>query len=78
MQFKPGKTYADYQPGTDKLAEYGLAALIGGIAVKKLGLLALAAGFFIKFAKLIAVGVVAGGALLRKFFGGRKNDSGNA
>ena len=78
LRFEPGKTYAQYKPGTDKLAEYGLAALIGGIAVKKLGLLALAAGFFVKFAKLIAVGAVAGTALLRKFFGRSKGDTNDA
>ncbi len=77
-RFQPGKTYADYKPGSDKLAEYGLAALIGGIAVKKLGLLALGAAFFAKFAKIIAVGVVAGGALLRKLLGRKKDDSSNA
>lgn len=33
--FDPGHRYADYQPGTDKVAAYGLAALVaGGIAAK--------------------------------------------
>ena len=44
------------------MAEYGLLALIGVVAAKKLGLLALAAAFALKFAK---VGILAvGGGLL--------------
>ena len=57
---------------TDKTAEYGLAALIGGIAAKKLGFFALAAGLFAKFAKVIALAVIGGGVALRKLFG-KKN-----
>jgi len=33
-QFVAGKRYEDFQPGTDRVAEYGLAALITGIAAK--------------------------------------------
>jgi uncharacterized membrane-anchored protein len=66
--FNPGKTYADFNSSTDKMAEYGIAALVTGVAVKKLGLFAVMAAFFAKFAKLIAIaafGLVAGA---RKFF----------
>lgn len=38
--FKPGKTYADFCVDTDRVAEFGLAALIVGIGAKKVGLLA--------------------------------------
>jgi len=72
ITFKDGKRYADFDAKTDHIAEYGLAALIGGIAAKKLGLLAMAGVLFAKFFKLIAVGAVAIGAALRKFFAGRK------
>jgi uncharacterized membrane-anchored protein len=68
VKFNDGKRYADYDASTDKLAAYGLAALVGGVAAKKLGLLALGAAFFAKFFKLIVVAVVAGGAAMRKFF----------
>ena len=64
----PGKRYEDFNATTDHIAEYGLAALIGGIAVKKLGLFALAAGFVLKFAKLILIGVAAFGASVMRFF----------
>ena len=72
VAFNEGKRYADFNSHTDKIAEYGLAALIGGIAAKKLGLLAMGGLFFAKFFKLIAVAVVAGGAAVRRFFTGKK------
>ena len=68
VAFNDGKRYAQYDASSDKLAAYGLAALVGGVAAKKLGLLALGAAFFAKFFKLIAVAVIAGGAAIRKFF----------
>jgi uncharacterized membrane-anchored protein len=58
LKFKPGKRYEDFNASTDKVATYGLLALIGGVAVKKLGLLALAGVFFAKFAKIIIGGAV--------------------
>src|SRR5262249_35146983 len=45
LTFNDGKRYEDFNASTDKVAEYGLLALIGGLAVKKLGLFALAAAF---------------------------------
>ena len=69
VAFNSGRRYEDFNSSTDKLAAYGLTALIGGIAAKKLGLLALGAAFFAKFAKIIVVGVVAVGAAVRKLFG---------
>lgn len=66
--FVQGKRYEDFNASTDKVAAYGLAALVGGIAAKKLGLLAVAAAFFAKFAKLIIVGIAALGGVVAKFF----------
>ncbi|HJV73246.1 MAG TPA: DUF2167 domain-containing protein [Noviherbaspirillum sp.] len=66
IHFNPGKRYQDYAEGTDKVAEIGLAALIGGVAAKKLGLFAVLLGVLVKWGKLIA-GAVAGGVLLLKF-----------
>jgi uncharacterized membrane-anchored protein len=68
VSFSDGKRYADFDSSTDKIAAYGLAALVGGLAAKKLGLLAVAGVFLIKFFKIILVAVLAGGATLRKFF----------
>lgn len=61
LGYDEGKRYADFNSSTDHVAEYGLMALIGVAAAKKLGLLAVAAAFVLKFAK---VGVVAVGAML--------------
>lgn len=63
LDYQEGKRYADFKEG-DHVAEYGLAALVVGVAAKKLGLIALALGFFAKFAKVILLGLalVGGGA----------------
>lgn len=61
LEFNEGNRYADFNASTDKVAEYGLAALVAGVAAKKLGLFAVIAAFFLKFAK---IAIVAGGALL--------------
>jgi uncharacterized membrane-anchored protein len=37
IEFAPGQRYADYQPGRDKLAAYGLSGLIAGGALAKAG-----------------------------------------
>jgi uncharacterized membrane-anchored protein len=71
--FKPGDTYGDFRPG-DKVAQYGLAALVLGgaaaIATKK-GLWAVLASAIAASWKFIAVGVVAMGAWLRRLFAGK-------
>jgi len=63
LSYDSGKRYDDFNAATDRVAAYGLAALIGGVAAKKLGLVAIIGAFVLKFAKLIglaAVGVWAG------------------
>jgi uncharacterized membrane-anchored protein len=69
--YNPGKRYQDFDASTDHVAAYGLAALIGVVALKKLGLLALGAAFALKFAKLGVVAVLAAGAAIKRFFGKR-------
>lgn len=66
--FNAGKTYADFKSSTDKVAEYGIAALVTGLVAKKLGMFALIAAFALKFAKLIAVAVIGLFAGVRKYF----------
>ena len=41
LSFNSGKRYTDFNASTDRVAEYGLAALIGGVVVHKLGFLKL-------------------------------------
>jgi uncharacterized membrane-anchored protein len=72
--FNAGESYAEWKPG-DKVAEYGLAALVLGgaaaIATKK-GLWAVIVGFLVKGWKLVAIAVAAVGASLRKLLGKKK------
>jgi uncharacterized membrane-anchored protein len=75
LSYNPGKRYEDFDASTDHIAEYGIAALIGGIAAKKLGLFALIAVFAAKFAKVIFLGVVAFGAGIWNFIRGRRTRS---
>jgi uncharacterized membrane-anchored protein len=70
LEFDDGKQYENFNSSTDKVAEYGLAALIGGVALKKLGFFALAAAFLVKIWKLLLVVLVGGASALRKFFKG--------
>lgn len=72
LEYKDGKRYADFDAKTDHVAEYGLAALVVGVAAKKLGLIALAVAFFAKFAKVLLLGLALLGAAFVKFFGRRK------
>ncbi len=78
LEYNPGKTYADFAEGTDHVAEYGLAALVAGVAAKKLGLLALIGVFLIKFSKVaLLVGLVSLATARKRFaslFGKRKKD----
>jgi uncharacterized membrane-anchored protein len=71
LSFVPGKTYNDFNESTDRVAEYGLAALVAGAAAKKLGLLGMIGLFLVKFGKFILIGLVAVGAAFRTFFSGR-------
>jgi uncharacterized membrane-anchored protein len=68
LTFNEGKRYADFNASTDKVAEYGLAALVAGVAAKKLGLFAMLAAVLAKFAKVIFIAVAAGAAGFFKFF----------
>lgn len=74
LNYNDGKKYADFNSSTDKVAEYGLAALVAGVAAKKLGLLAIIAAFVAKFGKLAILAVAAGGGAIFKVFRRKKKD----
>ncbi|MDQ8034221.1 hypothetical protein CEG14_19125 [Bordetella genomosp. 1] len=70
IQYVDGKRYADFDASTDKVAEYGLAALVAGVAAKKLGLFAMIAAFAAKFGKVLILAIAAlGGGLWRRMRG---------
>ncbi len=69
LQFNDGKRYVDFDQKTDHVAEYGLAALVVGVAAHKLGFIAIAGVFLAKFAKLIFIGLAVLGGGVAKMFG---------
>ncbi len=70
--FNAGSTYAEYKPGQDKVAAYGIAGLVGGAAIaKKSGFLAAILLFGKKFIVFIVAGLVAAFGALRRFMTGR-------
>ena len=72
VSFSDGKRYQDFDSSTDKIAAYGLTALIGGVAAKKLGLIAVITAFVVKFSKVIILGAIGFAAAVRTFFAKRK------
>lgn len=75
LDFKPGRRYEDFDAKTDHMAEYGLAALVVGVAAKKLGLLAAGLALLAKFGKLIVLGLALLGGVFVKFFRRRKTSA---
>lgn len=67
-EFDEGSRYNDFNPELDKVAAYGLGALVAGKLVAKTGLLAAGLIFLKKFGMLALVGI---GALGRKLFSRR-------
>jgi uncharacterized membrane-anchored protein len=66
--FTAGNQYGDFNGSTDKVAEYGIAALVAGGIAAKLGLFAKLFGLLLAFKKIVVIGVAAAGSWLYKFF----------
>ena len=64
--FNDGSRYSDFNPGIDKVAAYGIGALVAGKVLAKTGLLAAALIFLKKFGVIIFVAIA---AFFRKLFG---------
>jgi uncharacterized membrane-anchored protein len=71
--FSNGNRYQDYQPGSDKLAEYGLAALVAGGIAAKTGLLAKILLVLLGLKKFAVVLVLGAVALVRRLFSGKRS-----
>jgi uncharacterized membrane-anchored protein len=71
-EFNPGKRYADFDAKSDKVAEYGLAALVAGGVAAKLGFFGKLFALLLAFKKLIFIGVAVAGTSLFKLFGRSK------
>ena len=70
--FKEGHRYADFDPGVDQVAAYGLAALVGGKMATKAGLLTKLGGLLVAFKKVIFIALIAAAGLFAKLFKRRK------
>lgn len=68
VEFDAGARYADFDSSRDKVAAYGLAALVGGGLAAKAGLFAKLGLLLAKFWKLFAIGGVLVVAALGKLF----------
>jgi uncharacterized membrane-anchored protein len=79
VDFKEGSRYADFDPKTDKVAAYGIAALVAGgalAAAAKLGFFKLLWVGILAAKKFIIIGVLAAAAFFKKFFGRDKSSGG--
>jgi uncharacterized membrane-anchored protein len=72
VDFQDGHRYADFTAKTDKVATYGLAALVAGGIGAKAGLFKALWIGILAFKKFAIVGVIALGALVKKLFERRK------
>lgn len=82
--FDAGARYEDFDPSTDKTADYGIAGLIAGgaagaaVLAKKTGLIGVILLFLAKFGKFIAIGAVLlfGAAFgpIKRYFSGKEEE----
>lgn len=72
-EFNEGYRYAEFNSKTDRLAEYGLGALIAGGIAAKLGLFAKLGALLLAFKKIIIIGLIAVGGFVAKLFGKKKD-----
>lgn len=70
-RFQKGSTYAEYIPGTDQAAGYGLGALVVGGVLAKSGILA-------KLWKFIVIGAVAVAGAVKRLFTGKASEAPSA
>lgn len=76
VDFKQGQTYAEYKPGVDKVAAYGLAGLVAGGVLTKTGFFKALFVALLAFKKGIAIAVFGGLAAawggIKRLFGGKE------
>ncbi len=65
-EFDKGSSYTDFDPSIDKVAAYGLGALVAGKLLAKTGFFVVALLFLKKFGVFLVVGI---GALFKRLFG---------
>jgi uncharacterized membrane-anchored protein len=75
VEFDVGSRYVDFDPEVDTIAAYGIGALVAGKLAAKAGLLAKFAPLLLVFKKYAIVLLIAAAGILKKVFGGSKEDS---
>ncbi|MGP8199789.1 MAG: DUF2167 domain-containing protein [Limisphaerales bacterium] len=68
VNFNDGNRYADFDPKADKVATYGLAALVAGGIAAKLGLFKMLFVFLLAIKKFVIIGFIAVAAWCKKLF----------
>jgi uncharacterized membrane-anchored protein len=74
-EFNEGYRYAEFNSKTDRMAEYGLGALIAGGVAAKLGLFGKLFAILLAAKKAIILGIVAIGGWIAKLFGKKKDEA---
>lgn len=72
VDFQDGHRYADFDSKTDKVATYGIAALVAGGVLAKTGFLKVVIAAIIAGKKFVIIGLIALAALVKKLFFARK------
>jgi len=72
VNFQEGHRYADFNEDTDKVATYGIAALVAGGVAAKAGFFKLLWVGILAFKKIIIIAVIAIGAFVKKLWDARK------
>jgi len=68
VDFTAGNRYADFNAATDKLAAYGIAALVAGGVAAKMGVFKAILVALLAAKKLVVVAIIALGAAIAKIF----------
>jgi uncharacterized membrane-anchored protein len=71
-EFNSGARYADFNESTDKVAEYGIAALVAGGIAAKSGLLSKLLALLIAGKKFVVMGLIGIGVLVARMLGKKK------
>lgn len=71
-EFNDGHRYTDFNPGIDKVAAYGIGALVAGKVAAKVGLLGAGLLLLKKFGFFLLLGLGAFGRKLKSLFSGSK------
>lgn len=77
VEFNQGHRYADFVPGTDRVAAYGIGALVAGQVAAKAGFFKLLLGGLIAMKKFVILAFIGAAAFLRRLLGREKAQPGS-